>query len=87
MPLDQQGGRGVKFDWSIAQQVVNHKRPGYTENARFPVILAGGLDPSNVVEAVRQVQPWAVDVSSGVETDGAKDLEKIREFVRLAKSA
>lgn len=87
VPLDQQGGRGVKFDWSIAQQVVNHKRPGYTENARFPVILAGGLDPSNVVEAVRQVRPWAVDVSSGVETDGAKDLEKIREFVRLAKSA
>ncbi|KAJ8661603.1 multifunctional tryptophan biosynthesis protein [Lichtheimia ornata] len=87
VPLDQQGGRGVKFDWSIAQQVVNHKRPGYNDNARFPVILAGGLDPSNVVEAVRQVQPWAVDVSSGVETDGAKDMEKIREFVRLAKSA
>ncbi|KAI9313834.1 indole-3-glycerol phosphate synthase-domain-containing protein [Dichotomocladium elegans] len=87
LPLDQQGGRGVKFDWSIAQKVVKHKRPGLTDHELFPIILAGGLDPSNVVEAVRQVRPWAVDVSSGVETDGTKDVEKIREFVARAKSA
>ena len=84
---DQQGGHGVKFDWSIAQQVVTHKRAGYPESSNFPVILAGGLDVSNVTEAIHQVHPWAVDVSSGVETDGVKDLEKIREFVRLAKAA
>lgn len=79
---DQQGGHGVKFDWSIARQVVQHQ-----PNApNFPVILAGGLDPSNVSDAIHQVQPWAVDVSSGVETDGKKDLQKIREFVKQAKS-
>ncbi|KAI9268035.1 indole-3-glycerol phosphate synthase-domain-containing protein [Phascolomyces articulosus] len=87
LPLDQQGGRGVKFDWSIAQQVVTHKRAGYPESTNFPVILAGGLDVSNVAEAIHQVSPWAVDVSSGVETDGVKDLEKIREFVSRAKAA
>ncbi|KAI9496155.1 indole-3-glycerol phosphate synthase-domain-containing protein [Zychaea mexicana] len=87
LPSDQQGGRGVKFDWSIAQQVVSHKRAGYPDSTSFPVILAGGLDVSNVSEAIHQVSPWAVDVSSGVETDGVKDLEKIREFVRRAKAA
>ncbi|KAI8147349.1 N-anthranilate isomerase [Fennellomyces sp. T-0311] len=87
LPSDQQGGHGVKFDWSIAQQVVSHKRAGYPDSASFPVILAGGLDVSNVAEAIHQVAPWAVDVSSGVETDGTKDLEKIREFVSRAKAA
>ncbi|KAF7721472.1 bifunctional tryptophan synthase trp1 [Apophysomyces ossiformis] len=86
-PPHQQGGQGIKFDWSIAREVINYKRPGFAANYPFPLILAGGLQPSNVAEAIRRVDPWIVDVSSGVETDGVKDAKKIREFVEAAKAA
>lgn len=86
LPSDQQGGQGVKFDWSIAQEIVNHKQFEFLGNKDFPVILAGGLDPTNVASAIHQVKPWIVDVSSGVETDGIKDLSKIRAFVETVKS-
>jgi len=69
------GGAGVTLDWRVAAAVA----------AQRPVMLAGGLRPDNVAEAVATVHPWAVDVSSGVETDGAKDVAKIREFVKAAK--
>ncbi|KAG0239402.1 bifunctional tryptophan synthase trp1 [Actinomortierella wolfii] len=75
------GGEGKAFDWSIAKQVVDSQEGG------FPILLAGGLDPNNVAEAVRQVRPWAVDVSSGVETNGEKDEQKIRAFITRAKAA
>jgi len=52
----------------------------------FPIILAGGLTLENVEEAARMVKPLVVDVSSGVETNGEKDLDKIREFITKAKS-
>ena len=71
-----QGGTGESFDWSIAAQL---SRQGSS------FLLAGGLDPDNVGQAVATVRPWGVDVSSGVETNGDKDHEKIREFIRNAK--
>lgn len=71
------GGSGRAMDWTVARDVA----------ARLPIVLAGGLTPENVSEAVRVVRPWAVDVSSGVESGGQKDVEKIRAFVRATKGA
>jgi phosphoribosylanthranilate isomerase len=68
------GGTGMAFDWALVQAV------------SLPLVLAGGLSAKNVGEAVRVVQPWAVDVSSGVEVSpGIKSAEMIREFIREAK--
>ncbi|CAO3698473.1 unnamed protein product [Rhizopus stolonifer] len=85
-PSDEQGGRGVKFDWSIASKVIQHHPFEFLGKKDFPVILAGGLDPTNVASAIQQVKPWIVDVSSGVETNGVKDLAKIRAFVETVQS-
>lgn len=72
------GGTGVAFDWSLAAQARTPK----------PIILAGGLRPENVAEAIRQVRPYAVDVSSGVEVKpGIKDPERVGAFVIEARSA
>jgi len=73
--LDPSQGRGATGDWEVARAVAS----------RVPLWLAGGLTPENVGEAIAYVGPWLVDVSSGVETDGAKDPAKIRAFVRAAK--
>ena len=70
------GGTGQVFDWQIAAEVA---RLGHS------FLLAGGLTPDNVVRAITLVHPWGVDVSSGVETAGSKDPDKIREFIRNAK--
>ncbi len=73
------GGTGEKFNWDLANEA---KKIGK------PIFLAGGLTPENVAEAVRQVQPYGIDVSSGVEiSPGKKDHQKIREFIQAARSA
>lgn len=71
------GGTGTSFNWEIAREAVQrgHK-----------IVLAGGLTTDNVAEAIRQVRPYAVDVSSGVESaPGTKDPDKVRRFIRTAK--
>lgn len=70
-PTPVWGGIGTTHDWSIARQAAQ----------KTPVFLAGGLTVDNVAEAIAQVQPWGVDVSSGVETDKRKDSQKIRAFI------
>jgi phosphoribosylanthranilate isomerase len=70
------GGTGQTVDWSLAREVAK----------AAPILLAGGLTPNNVHEAVRQVQPYGVDVSSGVEeSPGEKDPEKIRAFTQAVR--
>ena len=71
------GGTGLAFDWSLVPR-----------NLDRPIILAGGLTPENVRSAIEQTQPYAVDVSGGVEArHGIKDADKIRAFMRAVKGA
>lgn len=72
---DAPGGTGEVFSWEVAE--------GLARDHSF--LLAGGLNSENVSEAMSQVRPWGVDVSSGVETDGQKDRDKIIQFVAQVK--
>lgn len=73
----QFGGMGKRADWEIAGEIAR----------TFPILLAGGLSAENVADAIRIVQPWGVDVSSGVErAPGLKDHARVKEFIRTAKS-
>jgi len=74
---DRLGGTGITHDWSISREIV--------EAVKVPVILAGGLTPGNVFEAVKKVQPFGVDVNSGVEINGDKDFDSIKIFIREAR--
>ena len=69
------GGTGRAFDWQLARKV----------SARFPVLITGGLTPTNVGQLVKETQPWGVDVSSGVETNGQKDTAKIIAFIKAVR--
>jgi phosphoribosylanthranilate isomerase len=71
------GGTGQRFDWKLAKEV----------NLKYPVFVAGGLDINNVIKMISEVEPWGVDVSSGVESRGRKDIEKIKRFIQNVKSA
>ena len=72
--LDQgKGGTGQTFDWELAKGLER------------PFFLAGGLTPENLPAALERVRPWCVDLSSGVETDGKKDREKIKAAVAAVR--
>ncbi|MFI5365707.1 MAG: phosphoribosylanthranilate isomerase [Candidatus Binatia bacterium] len=76
----RQGATGKTHDWTISRALV--------AAVRVPVILAGGLKPENVVEAIHTVAPWGVDVHTGVENaDSTRNLDKIRAFIARAKGA
>jgi len=74
----QVGGTGVPHDWSVSAELVRH--------CGLPLILAGGLTPTNVAAAIAQVGPWGVDVNSGVKgDDGFKSARRLKEFIHRAR--
>ena len=72
--MDSGAGDGKIFDWSLIREF------------NRPYFLAGGLTPDNVAEAIAILKPFAVDVSSGIETDGIKDAAKMKNFVNAVRS-
>lgn len=74
LAVKELGGTGRVHDWSISRKI--------NDSVSVPVFLAGGLNPSNVRAAIEQVQPFGVDVCSGVRTDGRLDEEKLKEFFK-----
>jgi phosphoribosylanthranilate isomerase len=78
-PSQERGGTGRVYDWKLAVE--------FAKRITKPLILSGGLNPENVARAIETVQPYAVDVSSGVEASpGRKDHAKLRDFIRICKS-
>lgn len=76
----QIGGTGITHDWSLSSEIC--------KSSKIPFILAGGLNPGNIENAIRQVKPYGVDVNSGLKSgDGFKDHHLMKEFIRLAKKA
>ena len=74
------GATGKTHDWTISRQIV--------DGVRAPVMLAGGLTPDNVAEAIAAVRPWGVDVHTGIEdADGTRNYAKLRRFIERAKAA
>ena len=79
LPVKELGGTGQVHDWNLSKTV--------RERVTVPVYLAGGLRPQNVAEAVQMVRPYAVDVCSGVRTDGHLDVAKLSEFFSQVSAA
>ena len=79
---EQRGGTGKTFDWEDARPWVSRL------SQKFRIVVAGGLTPTNVADAMRLLHPWGVDVASGVELKpGKKDPEKVRAFVQAVRRA
>jgi phosphoribosylanthranilate isomerase len=77
-PDSDGGGSGHAWDWTLARPL----------NQRYPMLLSGGLQPSNVAMGIEQLRPWGVDVASGVEsTPGVKDLDRLTQFVSAVREA
>jgi phosphoribosylanthranilate isomerase len=76
---EKPGGTGCVHDWTLSRRI--------SEETKLPLILAGGLKPENVQEAIRIVSPYAVDTASGVETCGKKDAVKIKSFIEEVRCA
>jgi phosphoribosylanthranilate isomerase len=74
---DKYGGTGMTFNWELAKPIAK----------KFPVIIAGGLSPANVGRAIKIIKPWGVDVSSGVETKGVKNMSKVIKFIGAVREA
>jgi phosphoribosylanthranilate isomerase len=73
LKVKELGGTGRVHNWKLSRQI--------SDNSKCPVLLAGGLNPNNVRQAIEEVQPFAVDVCSGVRTNGALDKNKLNDFV------
>ncbi|MDU8008611.1 MAG: phosphoribosylanthranilate isomerase, partial [Veillonella sp.] len=71
---DERGGTGEVFDWSCLDEFER------------PFMLAGGIDSTNVARAIRTVRPYGIDISSGIETEGVKDDEKIKAFTNIVRT-
>jgi phosphoribosylanthranilate isomerase len=74
---DKYGGTGMTFDWNLAKPIAE----------KFQIIIAGGLNPGNVGRAIKLIKPWGVDVSTGVEIKGEKDMKKIIKFIKAVREA
>lgn len=79
LKVKELGGTGRVHDWKLSRQI--------RDNAKCPVFLAGGLNPENVRQAIEEVQPFAIDVCSGVRTEGNLDKNKLEKFFREALGA
>jgi phosphoribosylanthranilate isomerase len=77
LPVKELGGTGRRHDWAISRRIV--------ESSRVPVYLAGGLNTSNVAEAIGTVGPFGVDVCSGVRTNGFLDTDKLSAFMEKVR--
>jgi phosphoribosylanthranilate isomerase len=74
---DSYGGTGKVFDWRLARSI----------SQRHNIMIAGGLDPSNVGRLIAEAAPWGVDVSGGVETEGKKDMLKVKTFIEIVRQS
>jgi len=77
LKVKELGGTGRVHNWKLSRQIRDH--------SKCPVFLAGGLNPENIKQAIDEVQPYAIDVCSGVRTNGSLDINKLRAFIRNSR--